>query len=149
VRQGFAHIAERPRQIIEHGEDWKLWVLCDRDPTPRWADGRVVLLGDAAHPMLQYLAQGACMALEDAVNLSHHLELAGGDLDAAFAAYGLDRFQRTGRVQIYSRLMGDYIYHPDGGRAALRNAVLRSSTPEQHYDRIAWLYGVTGLGAAV
>jgi salicylate hydroxylase len=149
VRRGFEHIAERPKQIIDRGENWKLWVLCDRDPTPNWIDGRVALLGDAAHPMLQYLAQGACMALEDAVNLSHHLELAGGSLGEAFAAYNRDRFPRTGRVQVNSRLMGEYVYHPDGGRAALRNAVLRSSTPEQHYDRIAWLYGVTGLGATV
>jgi 2-polyprenyl-6-methoxyphenol hydroxylase-like FAD-dependent oxidoreductase len=144
VRKGFEHIAERPKQIIERGTDWRLWVLCDRDPTPNWVDGRVALLGDAAH-----LAQGAGMALEDAVNLSHHLELAGSNLGDAFAAYNHDRFPRTGRVQINSRLMGEYVYHPDGGRAALRNAVLRSSTPEQHYDRIAWLYGVTGLGATV
>jgi 2-polyprenyl-6-methoxyphenol hydroxylase-like FAD-dependent oxidoreductase len=149
VRKGFEHIAERPKRIIERGEDWKLWVLCDRDPTPNWVDGRVALLGDAAHPMLQYLAQGACMALEDAVNLSHHLELAGSSPDEAFAAYNRDRFPRTGRVQVNARLMGEYVYHPDGGRAALRNAVLRSSTPEQHYDRIAWLYGVTGLGATI
>jgi salicylate hydroxylase len=63
VRQGFEHIAPRAQQIIEHGEDWKLWVLCDRDPILDWADGRVALLGDAAHPMLQYFAQGACMAM--------------------------------------------------------------------------------------
>lgn len=149
VRRGFEHVAERPRKIIEHGENWKLWVLCDRDPTDRWVDGRVVLLGDAAHPMLQYLAQGACMALEDAVNLSHQVEAAGGRLEEAFAAYNAVRFVRTGRVQLNSRLMGEFVYHPDGGRAALRNAILGTSTPEQHYDRVAWLYGVTGLGHAV
>ena len=149
VRKGFEHIADRPKQIIERGENWKLWVLCDREPTPNWVDGRVTLLGDAAHPMLQYLAQGACQALEDAVNLSHHLAAAEGRFAEAFAAYNRDRFIRTGRVQINSRLMGEYVYHPDAGRAALRNAVLGSATPEQHYDRIAWLYGVTGLGAAV
>ena len=57
------------------GKNWRLWVLCDRDPVERWVDGRVALLGDAAHPMLQYFAQGACMALEDAVCLSHLLDL--------------------------------------------------------------------------
>ena len=61
------------RDIIRHGKNWKLWVLCDRDPTERWVDGRVALLGDAAHPMLQYFAQGACQAMEDAVCLSHML----------------------------------------------------------------------------
>ncbi|MBK3800880.1 3-hydroxybenzoate 6-monooxygenase [Azospirillum brasilense] len=149
VYEGFSHIADRPKQIIERGENWKLWVLCDRDPTPDWVDGRVVLLGDAAHPMLQYLAQGACMALEDAVNLSHHMAETDGKLDAAFAAYNRDRFARTGRVQLNSRLMGEYVYHPAGGQAALRNAVLGNSSREQHYDRVAWLYGVTGLGDAI
>ncbi len=149
VRKGFEHIADRPKRIIDHGENWKLWVLCDRDPTANWVDGRVVLLGDAAHPMLQYLAQGACMALEDAVNLSHRLAEAEGDFATAFPAYNRDRFARTGRVQTSSRLMGEYVYHPDGGQAALRNAILGCSTPEQHYDRVSWLYGVTGLGAAV
>jgi len=52
-----------PARIIRHGKNWKLWVLCDRDPVERWIDGRVALLGDAAHPMLQYFAQGACMVL--------------------------------------------------------------------------------------
>jgi salicylate hydroxylase len=148
VYRGFEHIAARPKQIIERGENWKLWVLCDRDPVDNWVDGRVVLLGDAAHPMLQYLAQGACMALEDAVNLSHHMAEADGNIEAAFPAYNHARFTRTGRVQINSRLMGEFVYHPAGGQAALRNAILGSSTREQHYDRIAWLYGVTGLGTA-
>ena len=73
VMQGFGHVHERARKIIRHGSDWRLWVLCDREPVERWVDGRTVLLGDAAHPMLQYFAQGACMALEDAVCLSHML----------------------------------------------------------------------------
>ncbi|MGQ9365475.1 3-hydroxybenzoate 6-monooxygenase [Azospirillum sp. ST 5-10] len=149
VAAGFSHVAERPRRILECADTWKKWVLCDRDPVAGWVDGRVALLGDAAHPMLQYLAQGACMALEDAVNLSHHVAESGGDLHAAFTTYNRERFIRTGRVQINSRLMGEYVYHPDAGRAALRDAILGSSTPEQHYDRIAWLYGVTGLGAAI
>ena len=63
VRRGFEHVHERARKIIAHGRDWKLWVLCDREPVEKWVDGRAVLLGDAAHPMLQYFAQGACMAL--------------------------------------------------------------------------------------
>jgi 2-polyprenyl-6-methoxyphenol hydroxylase-like FAD-dependent oxidoreductase len=71
VRKGFQHIAPKARRIIEQGSNWMRWVLCDRDPIENWVDGRVALLGDAAHPMLQYMAQGACMALEDAVCLSH------------------------------------------------------------------------------
>src|SRR5690606_31749708 len=81
MRKGFEHIADRPLRIIDNGEDWRLWVLCDREPTECWVDGRVALLGDAAHPTLQYMAQGACMALEDAVCLSHKLEQHRGDID--------------------------------------------------------------------
>ena len=53
---------------------WKMWVLCDREPVKNWSNGRISLLGDAAHPMLQYLAQGGCMAIEDAVCLAYHLD---------------------------------------------------------------------------
>ena len=145
VRQGFAHIAERPRQIIDSAGDWKLWVLCDRDPQEKWVDGRVVLLGDAAHPMLQYMAQGACMALEDAVCLSHQLEQHDGDFEAAFGAYRNERLVRTARVQLSSRLIGELVYHPSGAQRLVRNSILRAKTPEDHYRSLAWLYGGTGL----
>ena len=148
VRRGFEHILPRARQIIEHGEDWKLWVLCDRDPVARWVEGRVALLGDAAHPMLQYFAQGACMALEDAVCLGHAVERCGGDLQAAFAAYCAARVPRTTRVQLGSRLIGDYVYHAEGAQALARNAVLRARTPAQWYDGLDWLYGGMGLNPA-
>ncbi|WP_280554698.1 3-hydroxybenzoate 6-monooxygenase [Halomonas sp. 25-S5] len=144
VHRGFAHIAERPRQIIEYGEDWKMWVLCDRDPNRQWIDGRVVLLGDAAHPMLQYMAQGACMALEDAVCLSYHLG-DRQDLGEAFEAYRNDRFARTARVQTYSRLMGDYVYHASGGHAEMRNEVMGNMRPENFFSQVDWLYSGTGL----
>jgi salicylate hydroxylase len=85
-----------------------------------WVDGRVVLLGDAAHPTLQYMAQGACMAMEDAVCLAHEVAAHDGDLVAAFEAYRARRVHRTARIQIQSRLIGDHIYHPAGGHAALR-----------------------------
>lgn len=147
VRRWFAHISPRAQQIIEHGDNWKRWVLCDRDPIERWVDGRVTLLGDAAHPMLQYAAQGACMALEDAVCLSHMLGV-HDDLDAALAAYQRQRTVRTGRIQLLSRLIGEYIYHPAGANAAIRNGVMRGMQPSEYYDRLAWLYGGTGLGEA-
>jgi 2-polyprenyl-6-methoxyphenol hydroxylase-like FAD-dependent oxidoreductase len=94
VMRGFAHVHEKARQIIDLGIDWKLWVLCDREPIENWIDGRVVLLGDAAHPMLQYMAQGACMAMEDAVCLSYMVESYPGDLAKAFEAYRQRRINR-------------------------------------------------------
>ena len=86
VRKGFDHVHPRAKQIIERGRDWKLWMLCDRDPVMDWVDGRVALLGDTAHPMLQYFAQGACMAMEDAVCLSHEAGV-GADIATVLNAY--------------------------------------------------------------
>lgn len=150
VRRGFEHVHERARKIIDHGRDWKLWVLCDREPSLDWVDGRVALLGDAAHPMMQYLAQGACMAMEDAVRLALEMEATAGDLPVAFRRYCDARVDRATRVQIQSRLVGDHIYHPDGAEAHLRNAIMASLSPGQWYDRLSWLYGASGVtdGAA-
>lgn len=148
VRQRFEHVVPRARQIIDHGDNWKQWVLCDREPITKWFDGRAVLLGDAAHPMLQYFAQGACMAMEDAVCLSHVLGESGGDFERGFKAYCDQRVVRTTRVVIGSRMLGEHIYHPDGAAALVRNAAMEAKTPEQWYEELAWLYGGTGLSAA-
>ncbi|WP_300534420.1 3-hydroxybenzoate 6-monooxygenase [uncultured Mameliella sp.] len=150
VAQGFEHIHPKARQVIEHGNDWKLWVLCDRDPISNWVDGRVALLGDAAHPMLQYFAQGACMAMEDAVALSHCIEHFGEDTEDALQRYQEMRKVRTARVQMNSRLIGEYIYHPGDAQAAVRNSVMRSMSADDWYTQLNWLYGSNGLdtGAA-
>lgn len=144
VMQGFEHIHPRARQIIEHGDNWKLWVLCDRDPVTRWTDGRVALLGDAAHPMLQYFAQGACMAMEDAVCLAHCLSQAD-DVESGLKAYQSKRLIRTARVQMQSRAIGDYIYHPDNAQAAVRDAVMKAKSPRDWCETLNWLYGSNGL----
>lgn len=148
VEKGFEHVSPLARQIIERGRDWKLWVLCDRDPIMDWVDGRVALLGDAAHPMLQYFAQGACMAMEDAVCLSHEVGQ-GRDIGQALVNYQNRRRLRTARVQLQSREIGEHVYHPAGAHAALRNAVMSARTPSDWYDQIDWLYGSTGLEGAV
>jgi 2-polyprenyl-6-methoxyphenol hydroxylase-like FAD-dependent oxidoreductase len=145
VMKGFAHIHERAQAIIRHGTNWKLWVLCDRDPTEHWVDGRVALLGDAAHPMLQYFAQGACQAMEDAVCLSHMLGSHPGDQVLALQKYREQRFPRTARVQMLSRAIGEHIYHPHGEHARLRNAIMSAKSQEEWYGDLAWLYGGTGL----
>jgi salicylate hydroxylase len=146
VMQGFAHVHAKARKIIHTGSDWKYWVLCDRDPVDKWVDGRVALLGDAAHPMLQYMAQGACMAIEDAVCLSRMVEAFPGDLAQALEAYCARRVLRTTRVQLQSRAMGEHVYHPDGAHAQLRNAIMRAKTQEDWYNTLEWLYGGSGLG---
>ncbi|MBL8669995.1 MAG: 3-hydroxybenzoate 6-monooxygenase [Alphaproteobacteria bacterium] len=149
VQAGFRHICQTAQSIIRQGANWRLWVLCDRDPVETWTDGRVTLLGDAAHPMLQYMAQGACMALEDAVCLSAMLQEMPGSIPDAFVAYRDRRVARTARVQLQSRAIGEHVYHPAGAHARLRNAMMGAITPEGWYDRIAWLYGGTGLDGRV
>ncbi len=144
VMRGFAHVHARAQNIIRHGKDWKLWVLCDRDPTERWIDGRVALLGDAAHPMLQYFAQGACQAMEDAVCLSHMLANYD-DQAVALEHYCAQRFPRTARVQLLSRAIGEHIYHSDGEHARIRNAIMSAKSQDEWYGDLAWLYGGTGL----
>jgi 2-polyprenyl-6-methoxyphenol hydroxylase-like FAD-dependent oxidoreductase len=146
VMRGFAHVHPRAQEIIRHGKNWKAWVLCDREPRECWVDGRVALLGDAAHPMLQYFAQGACQAMEDAVCLSHMLDACPGDHATALEKYRLQRFPRTARVQLLSRAIGEHIYHPSGEHARLRNAIMSAKTSEDYYRDLAWLYGGTGLG---
>ena len=141
VMAGFQHIHPRAQEILRHGTDWKYWVLCDRDPVETWVDGRTALLGDAAHPTLQYMAQGACMAMEDGVALAEEVAAHPGRLDAALAAYQARRVLRTARVQLQSRAIGDHVYHPAGAHAALRNAVMRAKSSEQWFDTLAWLYG--------
>ncbi len=147
VMHGFHHVHERAQNIIRHGKDWKLWVLCDRDPVDKWIDGRVALLGDAAHPMMQYFAQGACMALEDAVCLSHMLDAYPDDHATALEHYRTQRVGRTARVQLESRAIGEHIYHPAGVHAHVRNAIMGAKTSEDYYNHLAWLYGGTGLAA--
>jgi salicylate hydroxylase len=139
----WAHFnGQRPEvmRMLERIDTWRMWVLCDREPVKEWSKGRVVLLGDAAHPMLQYLAQGACMATEDAASIADKVAASPEDLPAAFRAYAQERYLRTARVQIMARVYGDF-YHARGPAAELRNQMLKVRTPEQSYESISWLYG--------
>jgi salicylate hydroxylase len=136
----FDGILPRPRQLIELPNSWKRWATADRDPIAGWTHGRVTLLGDAAHLMLQYLAQGAGMALEDAVTLGAAVRAAGGNLAAAFRKYERSRVVRTARVLLMTREMGR-IYHAKGVERLVRNDLWRGRAPERYYDAVEWLYG--------
>jgi 2-polyprenyl-6-methoxyphenol hydroxylase-like FAD-dependent oxidoreductase len=144
VHRGFTHICERAQTIIRHGKDWHMWVLCDRDPVDNWVDGRVALLGDAAHPMMQYMAQGACMAMEDGVCLADSLARTD-TLESGLTSYRDRRVLRTTRVQLMSRAMGDHVYHASGPHAALRNAIMSAKSQAEWYSALDWLYGGSGL----
>jgi salicylate hydroxylase len=140
VRSYFRDILPQPRQLIDLPKSWKRWATADREPIARWTFGRATLLGDAAHPMLQYLAQGACMALEDAVTLGEALRAQAGDLPGAFARYERSRVARTARVVLSAREMGR-VYHAKGVERLVRNDLWTGRTPGRAYDALEWLYG--------
>jgi salicylate hydroxylase len=127
------------RTLLQKVNAWKMWVLCDRPPIKDWNKGRITLLGDAAHPMLQYLAQGGNMAIEDAVCLANQIEASGGDYEKAFTAYRDLRYLRTARVQLMARVFGE-IYHASGVNRELRNKLLREWAEAGTID-MSWLYG--------
>ena len=145
LHERFAKTCAPVRTLLGKIESWRMWVLCDRPPIRDWSKGNVTLLGDAAHPMLQYLAQGANMAIEDAVCLARKIELSKGDYPNAFLDYQKERYLRTARVQLTARLYGE-AYHAAGATRDLRNAVLGMRTQEQAMDSMAWLYDPPPIG---
>lgn len=142
VQSYFEGICPKARQLIDLPKDWKRWATADRDPIGQWVFGRAALLGDAAHPMLQYLAQGACMAMEDAVTLGEALRVHDNDFDRAFALYQRSRVARTARVQLSAREMGR-IFHAKAVERLVRNDLWKGRAPERFYDAMEWLYGWT------
>jgi 2-polyprenyl-6-methoxyphenol hydroxylase-like FAD-dependent oxidoreductase len=116
------------------------WPISDRDPIRHWSKGRVTLLGDAAHPTLQSLAQGACMAIEDAVCLAETIDHGDGDFAGAFRQYESARYLRTARVQFESRYLWENFYHLGG----IEREVVRQSwagrSEQDVFQCLAWLY---------
>jgi salicylate hydroxylase len=140
VQSYFQGICARARQLIELPKSWKRWATADREPIGQWSFGRVTLLGDAAHPTTQYMAQGACMALEDAVTLGEALRVNHNDFIKAFDLYQRSRVARTARIVLSSREMGR-IYHAKDVERLVRNDLWKGRTPERFYDAMEWLYG--------
>ncbi|WP_460857349.1 FAD-dependent monooxygenase [Nocardiopsis coralliicola] len=140
VRGAFSAFAETPRRLLALGSEWRSWSLVDRDPVGRWSDGRVVLLGDAAHPMLHYAAQGACQALEDAVVLGGMLDVPPARFAAAFEGFGAARRERTAAITRAARA-STKLWHPAGEAARARNAALSSLSAEEMHDYVAWMHG--------
>jgi len=134
----FSATHARVRDNLRYVSRERNWVLHDRDPATNWTDGKVTLLGDAAHPTLQYLAQGAQMAIEDGVVLAEKVAAAGDDYNRAFLAYQRDRMNRTARVVLSSRFFGEW-FHVGGGARVLRNELARGRDPADPWEA-DWLY---------
>jgi 2-polyprenyl-6-methoxyphenol hydroxylase-like FAD-dependent oxidoreductase len=139
LTERFSNACPQVRELLDKIQTWKMWVLCDREPVKNWTDRRVTLLGDAAHPMLQYLAQGAGQAIEDAVVLREALRFARGDVPLAFQEYQRARYLRTGRVQLTARFYGD-IYHAAGVQRELRNQLFQSGNESAGFAGLQWMY---------
>ncbi len=140
VQSYFQGICPKARQLIDLPKSWKRWATADREPIGQWSFGRATLLGDAAHPTTQYMAQGACMALEDAVTLGEALRVNGNDFVKAFDLYQRSRVARTARIVLSGREMGR-LYHAKGVERLVRNDLWKGRTPERFYDAMEWLYG--------
>ena len=140
VQSYFQGICPKARQLIDLPRSWKRWATADRDPIARWTYGRVTLLGDAAHPATQYMAQGACMAMEDGVTLGEALRVHDNDWAKALDLYQKSRIPRTARIVLSSREMGR-IYHAKGVERLVRNDLWKGRSPERFYDALEWLYG--------
>ena len=136
----FEGICPRARQMLHLPKTWRRWATADRNPLEKWGEGRVTMLGDAAHGMLQYMAQGACMAIEDAVTLGEAMKHYQGDVLQAFQLYEKSRIPRTARVVLSAREMGR-LYHAKGVERLVRNQLWEGRTPERFYDALEWLYG--------
>ena len=133
VQSYFQGICPKARQLIDLPKSWRRWATADREPIGRWTYGRVTLLGDAAHPTTQYMAQGACMAMEDAVTLGEALRVCDQDWTRALDMYQKARMGRTARIVLSSREMGR-IYHAQGVERWVRNDLWRGRTAERFYE---------------
>lgn len=138
VGRRFARFDQRLRDLVAAAETWRRWPLVERPPLASWSQGPVTLLGDAAHPMLPFLAQGAAQAIEDAAALAGALA-AHGAIGAAFAAYESQRMARANRVQAQSHRQAG-IYHLAGPAALARNLAMQMLGPARLIEQYDWLY---------
>jgi len=137
----FSHYCDKPLKLMRTPKEFRRWMLLHREPVDNWCHGRVTLLGDAAHFMLQYMAQGAAMAMEDAVCLGVCADEADGDFAAAFKSYQGKRLVRATRVQISAnRLIGMIFHVPDGLERLVRNDIYRGRPAERFYDALEWVF---------
>jgi len=134
--------AEPARELVAAPKRWSKWGLFDRAAPQRGGSGAVTLLGDAAHPMLPFLAQGGAMAIEDAAVLAATLSQNVDNPAKALRVYERARRQRTHKVQKLARKQGR-IYGMSGPEALIRNIVMRMKGGEKLLARYDWLYGWT------
>lgn len=134
-----AQWAPELRNLLATPPRWLKWALCDRAPISHWGEGPVTLLGDAAHPMVPFLAQGAAMAIEDAAVLTREILARPGDIPGAMRQYERQRMPRTARVQREARENGN-VYHLPGLFAHARDLAIKAMGGERLRQRYDWIY---------
>lgn len=138
----FRNWNKKARDLIDAAEHWKRWALVDRAPESRWSRARMTLLGDAAHPMMPFIAQGASQAIEDAATLASLLRTVRQGtlkLEQALKRYDTARIPRSARVQKEARRQGT-IYHFDGLKAHIRDSALQVLPGDMLLHRFTWLF---------
>ena len=136
---GFGRWSRDLRDLLEAGDEWRRWPLYGRPELARWGRGRVALLGDAAHPMVPFLAQGAAQAIEDAAALGRVFADEQATVESALYAYQSARAERAIRIQRASRRQGADCHYA-GPMAALRDAAVRLMGGKGILARNAWIY---------
>jgi salicylate hydroxylase len=140
IQAAFGRWAFEPQLLLAGGDGWLKWPLWAMEPLDRWARGPVALLGDAAHPVLPFLASGAVMAIEDAAILAQEVGRSREDCAAAFARYEQRRIPRLARLRKAVARTGG-IYHMGGLMRLARNAALAALPESALLARNDWLYG--------
>lgn len=125
--------------ILRAVDETYVWALFDRAPLARWSVGRVTLLGDACHPMVPFMAQGAAQAIEDGATLTACL-LQDSDVDAALRRYEQVRLPRTTRLQALSTANKSRFHLPDGDAQRQRDAQMATESTDWSFDAVAWIY---------
>ncbi|MFF8357691.1 FAD-dependent monooxygenase [Streptomyces chartreusis] len=138
LRAEFAGWDPRVTDLVTAGGAPGRWALLDREPLPRWSRGGITLLGDAAHPMFPFFAQGAAQSIEDAAVLAHCLATSADSPEQALRRYEAARIERTTRLQRVSHARGDINHLPDGPEQRSRDAALADADP---LLRNGWIYG--------
>ncbi|WP_346909891.1 FAD-dependent monooxygenase [uncultured Roseibium sp.] len=138
----FGNWAPGVKALLEKPGSWLKWALCGVDANGPWSDGKIALLGDAAHAMLPFAAQGAAMAIEDAAVLAHLFPPSATDIRAVLKAYEAARRKRVKKVQETAAENGR-IYHLSGPMALGRDTVMKLMTADRLSARQDWIYGWT------
>jgi 2-polyprenyl-6-methoxyphenol hydroxylase-like FAD-dependent oxidoreductase len=132
-------LPRQAREFVQGINEWQRWTLSDRAPAWRWGDGPVTLLGDAAHPMLPFLAQGAAIAIEDAAVLAQELSRCQADPAQALRRYEKLRQPRAARVQGAAR-RNDFVYHLGEPASLVRDTILGALGGTQLLAQYDWIY---------